>query len=241
MAENLELFTPANLVSVKDCDFENDFVAISCEINEDGFCKHSGLIISFDTDIYYFHFTGIEVKLENITENIESLESIYVKNLDIIVEDDVVSFLGHCEKLKNKGVKPSYGFVFNDSYYDSNTKQSFLLNAKHDITTCVGFCIKVIRGFIFNNEEYLKLKDWNQNSLESVEEWLFDYINKYLKIYADENDLSVEDLYSTNELKRILPSELLSSTYFLELPIAKVSIDSIRPNLESFFISLKVA
>lgn len=241
MEDNLELFDDANLVTVKNCEFETDFVAISCEITDEGFCKHSGLIISFDESIYYFHFTGIEVKLQDITDTIDAFESTYLKKLEVIVEQDVVSFLGHCQKLKNKGVKPAYGFVFNDSYYDSTTKQSFLLNAEHDITTCVGFCIKVIRGFIFNNDEYIKLEDWDENSLDSVERWLFDYINKYLKIYADKNGVSVEDLYSNNELKRILPSELLSSTYFIELPIPKSNIDSVRPNLEKYLVAQKVA
>jgi hypothetical protein len=241
MENNLEVFDNSSLVSVKNCDFETDFVAISCEINDEGFCQHSGLIISYDESIYYLHFTGKEVRLEDLSNTAESFESIYIKKLEIIVEDDVVSFLGHCQKLKNKGVNPEYGFVFNDSYYDSTTKQSFLLNAEHDITTCVGFCIKVIRGFIFNNDEYLKLEDWDENSLEAVEHWLFDYVKKYLQIYADKNGVSVEDLYSNNELKRILPSELLSSTYFIELPIPKSEIDTIRPHLEKNLIAKKVA
>ena len=109
-----------------------------------------------------------------------------------------------------------------------------LINAQHDITTCVGFCIKVIRGFLFNNDEYIRLNDWNINSLVDVEQWLFDYINRYLSIYAVTNNLTVSELYSQNELKRIMPSELLCSAFFEELPIAKLSIDSIRIDLENY-------
>jgi hypothetical protein len=227
------------VILLSEADLSKNFVAIASEI-EDGECSHSGLIICFEKQITFFHYTGKTVELKNITSDISIKNDTYIKLLNIIVEDEVISFLGHCEKLKTKGIHPQYGFVFNNSYYDSTTKESFLINAEFDITTCVGFCIKVIRGFLFNNDEYLKLDDWNSSSLQSTQKWLIEYMNKYLLIYAKENGISVENLYSKSELKRITPSELLSSGFFNDLPISKVSIETIRPNLESF-ISKKVA
>lgn len=220
--------------------FSKDFVAISTEVDDAMFCIHSGLIISFDEKIYYFHFAGSSVELVDITSEIQEYKNVYFKKLEIIVEDDVVSFLGHCEKLNKNGLHPLYGFVFNNSYYDSSNTY-YLKNAKHDITTCVGFCIKIIRGFIYNNPEYIKIDDWTATSVKDVKQWLWNYIEKYLTIYANQNGLTVSELFSNDELKRILPSELLSSTYFKTLPITKSEIDRIRPNLEKYIISLKVA
>lgn len=222
-------------------DLSEDFVAVASKINDEGVCTHSGLIICFEKKVLFFHYTGKTVELEDLTTKMSSMNETYIKKLNIIVEDDVVSFLGHCEKLKAKGIDPKYGFIFNDSYYDSKTKSSYLINAKYDITTCVGFCIKVIRGFLFNNEEYLKLSDWNVTSLKNAEQWLIDYMNKYLLIYAKENGLTIDDLYAKSELKRITPSELLSSGFFEDLPISKNSIELVRHGIEIYISSQSVA
>ena len=229
----------SELVSVKEYDFSEDFVAISCEVDKLGLCKHSGLIISYDGSIFYFHFGGKSVELENLDDQIDNLNSIYLKRLDIISDEEVVVFLGHCQKLKKIGVHPKYGFIFNDSYYDSSNYESHLVNANYDITTCVGFCIKVIRMFIYNNDEYLKLDDWDISSIHEADPWVRDFMNKYLPVYAEIYELSIEDLFAQNELKRITPSELLSSTFFTDLPIEKLSIDNIRPGLEDFFSKIK--
>ena len=130
-----------DLKKLEDCDFSKDFVSISSEIDENGVCVHSGLIICFQEQVFYYHYTGKSVLLNEITSELSNHSSLFIKKIEIIFEDDVVTFLGHCEKLQKIGVKPNYGFIFNDSYYDSITKKSFLVNAQHDITTCVGFCI----------------------------------------------------------------------------------------------------
>ena len=242
MEDSLNKFNiEVEAILLSKVDLTENFVAIASEVNNKGICTHSGLIICFDEKVLYFHYTGKAVKLEDLTTKTSSITETYIKKLNIIVEDDVVSFLGHCEKLNKKGIDPKYGFIFNDSYYCSKTKDSYLINAKYDITTCVGFCIKVIRGFLFNNEEYLKLSDWNATSLKNAEQWLIDYMNNYLLIYAKENDLTIEDLYANSELKRITPSELLSSGFFVELPISKKAIELVRQDLETYIASQFVA
>lgn len=230
-----------DLTKLEDCDLSKDFVSISSEIDENGICQHSGLIICFQEQIYYYHYTGKSVILKEITSELSNHSSLYVKKIEIIYEDDVVTFLGHCEKLQKIGVQPKYGFIFNDSYYDSNTKDSFLKNANHDITTCVGFCIKVIRGFLFNHKEYIKIDDWENLDLSTLNPNLVNYINHYLQKYADDNGIEVKDLFDKGELKRITPSELLSSGFFKDLPIRKTSIDSIKPEIEQYLIKKKAA
>lgn len=230
-----------DLKKLEDCDFSKDFVSISSEIDENGVCVHSGLIICFQEQVFYYHYTGKSVLLNEITSELSNHSCLFVKKLEIIFEDDVVTFLGHCEKLQKIGVKPNYGFIFNDSYYDSNTKESFLVNAKHDITTCVGFCIKVIRGFLFNNKEYIKIDDWGNIDMSTLNPNLVNYINHYLQKYATENGIQVKELFDKGELKRITPSELFTSGFFRDLPIRKASIESVKPEIEEFLVKKKAA
>lgn len=230
-----------DLIKLEDCDFSNDFVSISTKIDKNGICTHSGLIICFQEQIYYYQYTGKLVLLNEITTELSKYSSLFIKKIEIIFEEDVVTFLAHCEKLQKIGIKPNYGFIFNDSYYDSNSKESFLVNAKHDITTCVGFCIKVIRGFLFNHKEYIKIEDWGNIDITNLDPNLVNYINHYLQKYADDNGINVQDLFDKGELKRITPSELLSSGFFKDLPIRKTSIDSIKPEIEAYLVKNKVA
>jgi hypothetical protein len=242
MVHSAELLNiESELSRITNCDFNSDFVAICNLVNDEGYCQHAGLIICYEKQVFFYHYTGRNVELNDITNSIDQYNSIYLKKLNIIVEDDVVSFLGHCEKLQVKGVNPQYGFVFNDSYYDTFNKDSFLINARHDITTCVGFCIKVIRGFLYNNTEYIKIDDWSNDSISNVANDLKVYIKKYLQKYAESQGITIDDLYKKSELKRILPSELLSSAFFENLPISKISIDQIRPTIEGFIVLDKVA
>lgn len=211
----------AELGKISCVDLEDNFVAIGSYINSDRFCEHSVLIICYNKELKQFHYTGKEVELKNIDER----QEIYYKKLDIIHEDEVVAFLGFCEELIQIGVHPTYGFVFNNSFYNPSDKSNFLINAKHDITTCSGFCIKVIRGFLYNNPEYLFLQDWNYNSYLTSPNNLRSYMNYILENYAKQNNTSLSQLFNLEEIKRITPLELLISAYYNELPIRKVSID----------------
>lgn len=234
---NLEELKP-ELLDINTCDLTDDFVAISVEVDENGLCYHSGLVICYEEELYYFHYTAVEVILEKLNISLTE-KALYLKKLNCIHTLEVESFLGHCEKLIEIGVSPVYGFIFNNSYYDSTTKDSFLVNSQHDITTCVGFCIKVIRGFIYNHDEYLRLSDWDISTLEGTNQRLIDYFNNEINNYATVHDITLAQLISTDELKRITPSELLGSGYFINLPILKASIDAILDRLISDIIALR--
>ncbi|PRP68112.1 hypothetical protein [Nonlabens agnitus] len=240
MDEGLKLFTDDELTSANEFDFSVDFVAIYSTMTN-GVADHAGLFICFDEKQYAFHFDSQNVVLVEITGKEETLNQLHIKVLDIIFEEEVPAFLTHCEILLKKGISPLFGFAFSDSYYDSVTKESFLKNAKFDITTCVGFCIKVIRGHLYNNQEYLKLEDWGFESLLTLKPLRLERMKRYLRSYASLHSISIEDLYNDSDLKRILPSELLSSGYFIELPISKNSTDLIKPLIEKYMIDRNVA
>lgn len=235
---NLEKLKP-ELLDLETCDLSNDFVAISVEIDLNGSCYHSGLVICYGEELNYFHFTSKEIVLEKLNIPLSG-KSILLKQLNCINTLEVESFLGHCEKLNEIAFSPVYGFIFNDSYYDSNTKNSFLVNAQHDITTCVGFCIKVIRGFLYNHDEYLRLSDWDISTLKGTDQRLINYFNHSVNNYSTLHNLTISQLISNDELKRITPVELLGSGFFKNLPILKASIDAIHDRLISDIIELKV-
>ena len=77
--------------------------------------------------------------------------------------------------------------------------------------------------------------------MSTLNQNLVNYINHYLKKYADDNGIEVKDLFDKGDLKRITPSELLSSGFFKDLPIRKTSIDSIKPEIEQYLIKKKAA
>ena len=149
----------SNILHYSEVCREEDFIACTVEIDERAECSHSGILICYDGEISYFHFTGREVILNN-----DIPDFLYFKRLDIIDEGLICTFLWHCQKLA-KEAKPTFGYVFDGSYYDTEGEY-YLKNGKKDITTCVGFCLKTLDGFL--KDKYLDISDWNLSSLDSL-------------------------------------------------------------------------
>lgn len=220
----------SKIFNISEISTEEDFVACTTEIDDIGECKHSGLLICFENELKYFHFDGAVKLTDTIPDNL------YFKKLDLINEELVCSFLWHCEKLSSEAT-PMYGWLFDESYYDSNADY-YLKGAKYDITTCVGFCIKVLTGFLENH--YLQTSDWDFSTLDSLGDIKDKFFN-YLKKIAFNEGISVEELLDKDKLKRILPAELFSSSFFERTPIRKENTDGILNHIENYFTSLKVA
>lgn len=212
-----------------DSDFEDkDFVSIAVFINDIGECQHSGFIIKLGDDFHLFHYTG---ELIDIEYNIDNSKWYFFKTLDIIGEDEVLTFLHHCEEVKDNSPTPAYGFVYDGSYFVDG--QYFTETGIQQFTTCVGFCLTIIKGFMHNHDEYLKLDDWDFGSTQTEE-----FRNKYLYKFFERNLVILEQKYpdrieeiKSNYIKRITPSELTSSAFFDKLPIQKSEIDSIIDNV----------
>lgn len=217
----MEIIFTDEAKSIADYDFSNNLVGLISTVTDKGFCNHAGILIHYDDKISIFHFNGNEVLLQEAKQ--EELGIMLFKKLEIVHEYEVPAFLGFCKDLLDRGVSPSYGFLFDKGYYDPYSKESYIKNTKIDITTCVGFCIKVIRGFIYTHEEYIKLDDWNIESLNTSK---IVELKSYLDGFAEYLQIDSEELYQKDDIKRIKPSELLASTYFGDLPIEKVRIDS---------------
>jgi hypothetical protein len=221
----------SNVLNISEISKEEDFVACTTEIDDEGTCYHSGLLICFEGELKYFHYTGKTVELVDTLP-----KNLYFKKTDLIEEELICSFLWHCEKLSNEA-NPIYGFFFDESYYDSNGDY-YLKNSKYDITTCVGFCLKVLTGFL--KTPYLETNDWDVTSLDS----LGDKKNRFL-IYLHgisiKEGINIGELFNKDKLKRILPSEMFSTSFYAKTPIRKIDTDEILNLIENHFSTLAVA
>lgn len=221
----------SNVLKSTEISKEEDFVACTTEIDEKGNCYHSGLLVCFEGELKYFHYTGKKVEL------IDTLPAnLYLKKIDLIDEELICSFLWHCEKLSTEA-KPIYGFFFDESYYDSNGDY-YLKNAKIDITTCVGFCIKVLTGFL--KTPYLETADWNITSLDSLGDKKNRFL-AYLHNLSITEGISIDELFNKDKLKRILPSEMFSTSFYTKAPIRKIETDEILSLIENHFSTVSAA
>lgn len=217
-----------NILAVNSQIDDKDFVAVAVFVNDKGEGQHSGLIIGVEEDLYLFHYTGREIELNN---SAEEGEWYFFKTLDIIKEEEVLSFLHHCELINENTPTPTYGFVFDGSYFIDG--QYYSESGIKHFTTCVGFCINVIKGFIHNQDDYLNLDDWNVASTQTEE-----FRNNYMLKFLERNLAELEKEYpekieeiKANYIKRITPSEMTSSAFFDKLPIPKSDIDGIIGNV----------
>lgn len=220
----------SNILSIADINTEDDFVALTVELNDDKVCQHSGILICYDSELQYFHFDGKNVLL---TKELPP-QNFYLKVTDVVHEDIIASFLWHCEKLSNEA-NPIYGWHFDESYYDSKGDY-YLKNANADITTCVGFCIKVLTGF--EEERYLEINDWDDATLNTLEDIEAGYLEKYkgyLIHISTKYGIDINELFDKDKMKRILPSEMFCTAFFKDIPIRKVSTDSVLANVEGYF------
>lgn len=217
----------SNVFNISEISKKEDFVACTTEIDDEGNCYHSGLLICFEGELKYFHYTGRTVELAD-----DLPTNLYFKKIDLIEEELICSFLWHCEKLSTEA-NPKYGFIFDGSYYDSNGDY-YLKNSNYDITTCVGFCLKVLTGFL--KTPYLETKDWDIASLESLGDKKDRFLIHLYKLAITEG-ISPEEIFNKDKLKRILPSEMFSTSFFTKMPIRKVDTDDILNLIETHFLT----
>jgi len=222
---------PTDLKKLCEYDRTKDYIGISITMNSQGIGYHSGIIICSDEIIYHFHFTGqmIYEEFGPVVPN-----NIYIKELKILNTALVTTYKAIAEIIYEDAVI-DYGIVFDKSFFKPDGSY-YATNGIPNVVTCVGFCIKVISAFLYNQEEYLNVDDWDTTSLESIEndlpglvEYTIDYLNQVVPGLSDE-------LLQTL-VKRIRPSELTSSAFYNSLPVAKGNIDTIRPAIENYLLA----
>jgi len=207
-----------SFISAKNADNSKNYVAVALYINSNGEGQHSGLLINFNKELKLFHFTSREVLIEDFQDVYEGTWY-YYKTLDLIHPDEVETFLHHCEQIAKKST-PKWALVFDGSYFKEGVY--FTNSGLKEYTTCVGFCINVVKGFL-DGEEYIYVDDWNASSTDSWRAVYTDRFSKMLdKIKAENpNITNIEEKF----LKRITPIEYSVSAFLINLPIRKTDID----------------
>lgn len=235
MSINVNNIEP-QIFQINDCNPEEDFIAIGIELNDVGDGIHSGLFISLNGELTLYHFDGL-VKVDDAS-NIH--EWFFIKKLDIFEgEDDfIINFKAHCELICEEA-DPEFGFLFDGSYYDSLGRY-FTEHEIKDVTTCVGFCIKIIKGYLYDHNDYIDLTDWDINSLDEFKLKYSNFYDEQLKKLELQYPERMDEI-KNNYFKRILPSELTSSGFYTALPIKKADIDIAKPVVELTLITKRLA
>jgi hypothetical protein len=224
------MYTPeeieAELIGANSTINNQNFIGLIVSIDDKGEAVHSGIIISFLSKTYLFHYLPKGVFLEEI-DLMASGSIYYYKEIIIIHKNLIRSFLNHCKVIKATA-KPNYGYFYAGSYYENGVYHSN--DNTPQLMTCVGFCINVLTGFI-EEEAYIEFSDWTSTS-KKAQDWLDNFLIEF-----KENFPQVEESVIRKNLRRIKPSELVSSGYFNTLPIRKLQTDQVKPVVEQVFKS----
>lgn len=205
--------------------FQEDFVGIYVSV-ENGRANHAGLITSSKGRLYSCHYDKTQIVFKQSPSSPKS-DTIFVKKLEIVDKRLIPSFLSHCQRISEEA-NPKYGMFYRGEYYQDG--QYYTENGLPQLMTCVGFCLNVINGFI-EEEKYLEFEDWIPVS-EQAEQYFLQFVEKFTEEYPD---LDVDELKKS--LRRIKPSELMSSAYFTNLPVRKNDTQPVNKILIEKFLA----
>ena len=201
-------------IKAVDNTLPDNFIAVAIAVNPGGRGYHSGLVIGVDGEYKLFHFTGTDVELKEFP-----IEEYYSwKELEVIDKNESLAFLAHCEMIEEIA-QPKFGYIFDGSYYINN---EYITNTElGEKTTCVGFCINTITGFLVTKQQYFELEDWDADEQANI------YLDEYLQNNQHVNREEIKSYF-----KRIKPSEYTASAYITDLPIRKQNVDLIIQDVE---------
>lgn len=189
--------------TLKETDRVCDFVAIGYQ--GANFYTHAAIIIKLDSKLYQFHFLdGIELT--------EVEDDFFHKITETIDSRLLPSFYAYCRRIL-KNANPKFGFFYSGEYYNK-AGEHFSTTNLGERMTCVGFCLNVLKGFLEN--DYIQYTDWDESSHIDIPNYVLEF--------AHEHGLNVEDIRGAH--RRITPLELISSAFFVDIPIKKVDVDS---------------
>lgn len=183
---------------------KENFVALGYLITEHD-NTHSAFVIQYRDSLYEFHFTGLEISFSPI------LNDYYHKITYHIHPDEVPAFIAMCQQIQKKA-NPTYGYFYSGENYDKDGNH-FGYNDFGERMTCVGFCLNVLKGFI--DEDYLVYSDWDESTHTDL---------GYLEKYCEKYKIDISKIKTSH--RRIAPIELITSGFFIELPIRKIQIDN---------------
>jgi hypothetical protein len=211
------------------CDVGHDapFIAIGTTYDEfNGLLEgyHSSIILCCDDRIHILHFNNGIVEFCELPEN--ERRDYYIKRLNYLCPGDgeIEAFYVFCKKIQeNSNIK--YGFIFDGGFYNAITGEYFSNAEMPEISTCVGFCVNVLTGWIYDIEEYFAYEEWE---LLPIENPAFQRHFNIAVIHFPELDISDYQRHH----RRISPDDFMLSGFFEihDMAIKKFRIDQEREN-----------
>lgn len=200
---------------------DEEVFGIGIHLDDNGRAQHSGLVLCYEGEKLFFHFTG-EVELLDVTKDQVVL---YFRKLELFPVDYFSYIRAHFDLLVDS-IHPKYGYVFTDSFYEESI---YVSDIKHlpDFCTCVGFCINIIRSlFIEKEKRYIEINDWDSQSLADVDAFFIKYVEHHLKKVKEFSAENIETIKKST-FKRITPVEIMISAYLAKpkkIPVRKKEI-----------------
>ncbi|RZK33384.1 MAG: hypothetical protein EOO61_15410 [Hymenobacter sp.] len=211
------------LVRFNEAALPNSFVAIAVGLNRAKVPAHAGIIIRLNNVNYLHHFDGVA----RIMDDFDTSQWYVYKIVNFIKIDDeseVSSFLRHCRLVCAKS-KIVYSCTFDGSYYDADGDfQS--ASGLPELGTCVGFCLNTLSLYIIDQESFLQLDGWNEDTIPPD----FPLDNYGLEQTFESYPQIDGGLYNAFR-KRISPLEYLCAGFFDVYPIRKDQIDAIAADV----------
>ena len=155
--------------SLKESDFDKDYVAIGNLIDNDIESYHSAFIIQYESELFLFHYTGINIEYEAVNGDY------FHKINEKILPKEIPAFIAYCKTIK-KRANPIYGYFYSGEYYDLNGEHFGDKNLG-ECMTCVGFCLNVLKGFL--EKDYIQYSDWTEDS-HNDKDYLESFCAKYI-------------------------------------------------------------
>jgi hypothetical protein len=195
------------------------FVAAAVQIGANGKIHHAAIAIGSEYGKHIFGYNSVRIEQADM----EYSRMYYQKSFENIPPHLAEAFYVHCSAAA-KISAPKYGYFYNGTYF----KDGKLINIDECSPyrmTCVGFCLAILQGWHTEDGAFINYEDWNEDNSMSEIEAIVELKNlKELYNYLDENELR-------SGMRRIKPSEYLSSAFLEELPMQKALIEPIAKSL----------
>jgi hypothetical protein len=205
---------------------ESNFVAFAVKLHHEVIANHAALLLFIDGEYKAFHYDAHEVLLDAVPENDWLILNIFGR----IRPELVFAFENLCRTVKEEA-QPAYGYFYDGSFFDGDGQYKSATGTPQ-IFTCVGICLNVLKGFIYNLDasdnanQLIQFEDWNNSTLHPR------YLEKFTLVAPINFPDTPLELLLEN-LRRIRPSEFLTIPFFEEFPVSKASIDEVIEHVET--------
>lgn len=204
-------------------DLSNDFVAIGTIYTREGdsvLGYHSLLLICSQQIVYAMHFEQSVVQLTIVSE--ADFSKYYTHRLTYLClgDGEIEAFKEFCTRIC-KISNLTRGYIVSDSFYEVSSGRFVSNSGLPELGTCVGLCINILNGWIFDISQYFEYQDWDLLNINDPA-----FMRHFNRAKTEYPDITLDD-YKKHH-RRISPDDFMISGVckIEDMPIRKVKIDS---------------